>query len=469
MKKIATKLLSLFSVLLLCAAICVSFFCLSFPDAVNAAWDGSIAASFASGSGTESNPYLIKTTAQMGYFLKQYASGVTYEGLHIRLENSLDMTGATWSYSHGTAFEGTFNGNGYTITADCPLFDDIGENGTLKGLNYTTIQTSVDRSLLCDYNKGTIDSCVCYGDVYLKASVNSESGVICTKNLGTVKNCGAIGNIEVRGDDNSAYAAMIRSNSGTVSNCFSALTVYANGSGKYSEEKYDPLTLGTTSGCYYNADLYTKTAQSGVGLTTAQMKSGEFLASLMGTSVPGTNWVTGPHGYPALAHCSMDYAYADGYQNEKNIVYFSSGKTFTLRSTNSSASVYYTLDGSDPTSSSTRKSVKSGGTVSVSGDAVLTVVPYYNSTYGTISRLDIISLPGSGTASAPYQITTKKQLKAIALYPDKYFKLLNNITFTESDFTFGGVMAGGWVPVEKFSGTLDGNEYAISGLQGQSI
>ena len=468
MKKIATKLLSLFSVLLLCAAICVSFFCLSFPDAVNAAWDGSIAASFASGSGTESNPYLIKTTAQMGYFLNQYASGITYEGLHIRLENSLDMTGATWSYSHGTAFEGTFNGNGYTITADCPLFDDIGVNGTLKGLNYTTIQTQVDRSLLCDYNKGTIDSCVCYGDVYLYTSSNSESGVICTKNTGTVKNSGAIGNIEVQGKDNSAYAAMIRSNSGTVSNCFSALTVYANGSGKYSEEKYDPLTLGTTSGCYYNADLYTKTAQSGVGLTTAQMKSGEFLASLMGTSVPGTNWVTGPHGYPALAHCSTDYAYADGYQNEKNIVYFSSGKTFTLRSTNSSATVYYTLDGSDPTSSSTRKSVKSGGTVSVSGDAALTVVPYYNSTYGTVSRLDIISLPGSGTASAPYQITTKKQLKAIALYPDKYFKLLNNITFTESDFSFGGVMAGGWVPVEEFSGTLDGNEYAISGLQGKN-
>ena len=282
MKNATIKFLSVFSVLLLCVAICVSFLCLSVPNAVNAAWDGTVAASFASGSGTESSPYLIKTTAQMGYFLKQLSSGVTYEGLHIRLENSLNMTGATWSYTHGTEFQGTFNGNGCTITADCPLFDDIGTNGTLKGLNYTTIQTQVDRSLLCDYNKGLIDSCVCYGDVYTE---RSESGVICTKNTGTVKNCGAIGKIDVQPRNNSAYAAMIRSNSGTVSNCFSALTVYANGSGKYSEEKYDPLVLGTSTGCYYNKDLYTKTAQSGVGLTTAQMKSGEFLASFMGTSV----------------------------------------------------------------------------------------------------------------------------------------------------------------------------------------
>ena len=466
MKKTAIRFLNALSVALLCIAMCISFFSIGGPGIGNAAWNGSVAASFASGSGTETSPYLIKTTAQMGYFMQKVAEGATYEGQYIRLENSLDMTGATWNYTHNVAFQGNFNGNGYTITADCPLFGDIGEKGSVKGLNYTAAK-EVDRALLCDYNYGTIDSCVFYGTVLSDWGATVHAGMICTYNRGTIVNCGAIGTVTADADDTSAYAAMVPNNSGTISNCFSALEVNAYRSGKYSVAKKDPLTLGSTVGCYYDKNLFTGTAQSGVGLTTAEMKSAGFLASLVGTSVPGTNWVAGSHGYPELAHCSTAYAYVDGYKDQKTIVYFASSESFTLYSTNSTT-IYYTLDGSDPTVSSTRKSVSSGHSVSITGDAVLTVVPWYNNNYGTISRLDVISLPGSGTEADPYRISTKKQLSALKMYPDKCFRIVNNITFTAADYAFGGVMAGGWVPVDEFSGTLDGQGYAITGLEGKN-
>ena len=475
MKKLAVHLLDVVSILLLCAAMCISFFSIVAPSIGNAAWDGTVAASFASGSGTEANPYLIKTESQMGYFMKQMSQGVTYKDQYIRLENSLDMTGNSWSIPWNVEFQGSFNGNGYTITADCPLFAGIGAEGSLVGLNYTVVK-QVERALLCTYNDGLIDSCVCYGNVYLDAGASVEAGMICTANSGTVTNCGAIGSVKAYGDDTSALAAMICKNFrnisnktvyGTISNCYSALEVYANGVGKYSSEKYDPLTLGATTGCYYNKDLFTGTAQSGVGMTTEEMKSEAFLASLRGTSVSGTNWVTGSHGYPELAHDSANYAYVDGYKGEKTIV--SATGSFILRSSTNSGYVYYTLDGSDPTvSSSNPKRVSSGGTITVSGDAVLTIAPYNNGSYGTVSRVDIIALAGAGTEANPYQISTKKQLSLLNRYPDKHFKVMNNITFTEDDYAFGGVLAGGWVPVEEFSGVLDGQGYAITGLQGKN-
>ena len=460
MKKLTSSLLFWVAEGLLLVALCAGFF-FAFRTEAGAAWDGTIAASFASGEGTEENPYLVKTSAQMGYFMNQVAAGVTYSGMHIRLENNLDMTGATWSQTYPASFDGVFNGNGYTITADCPLFYQIGAEGVLKGLNYTTIHTTLDRALLCQYNYGVIDSCVGYGDVDY-----CEAPIICKNNYGTVTNCGAIG--QLRAIAETAYAAMICENSGIVSNCFSALSITADGTGKYGEAFANPLVAKGAApvNCYYDKTLYTDTTSHGLGLTTEEMKSAAFLSSLTGTSMVGTNWVTGSHGYPALTHCSSDYAYVDGYQGEDSIVYFAAYQTFTLKASNSSAKVYYTLDGSNPTTSGTAKYVTSGKTVTITGNAVLTIAPYYNGSYGSITKVDITFLPGEGTASNPYQLSNAKQLKTLALFPDQCFKLVSDITLTDADYAIGGIMIGGWHPVTEFTGVLDGAEHAIVNLQG---
>ena len=67
MKRMFTKALNLFSVLLLLVAIGFSFFTVTQPNMVSAAWDGTVATSFNSGSGTEASPYVISTEKQLGF------------------------------------------------------------------------------------------------------------------------------------------------------------------------------------------------------------------------------------------------------------------------------------------------------------------------------------------------------------------------------------------------------------------
>ena len=49
------------------------------------AWDGSVASSFESGSGSKSDPYIIKNASQLAYLSKTVSSGESYEGKYIKL------------------------------------------------------------------------------------------------------------------------------------------------------------------------------------------------------------------------------------------------------------------------------------------------------------------------------------------------------------------------------------------------
>ncbi len=462
MKRSTKVLTACLIVFLMLFAVCFSFAFSHSNVTADAAWDGSVSISFASGSGTETSPYLIKTEGQLAYFLGKLEAGVTYNGLYIRLECDLDMTGNVWNYAHGYAFEGTFIGNGYTVTADCPLFDDIGVNGTLAGLNYTTSHVTLERALLCDVNMGTIESCVVRGVV----GNTSEAGVICTTNSGTVSNCGAIGSASAAGGgDYDADAAMVPYNSGSVSYCFSALELSASAPGKYNTARKDVLALGTAAvNSYYNSDLCT-VAKAGVAMSTTEMKSESFLAQLRTNSLD-IIWTAGADGYPELTHCNVPSAYIQGYEGVESLVHSSSHKTFTLCATSSNVTLYYTTDGSDPRSSSARMSANPGKTVTVYGDGVLKAVCSSGGEYGSVCVLDITSLIGSGTEADPYKISTAKQLNAIHQYPDKYFVLTKDIILSDADFEAGGAIVGGWIPITEFSGTLNGAGYAISGLRG---
>lgn len=60
---------------------------------------------------------------------------------------------------------------------------------------------------------------------------------------------------------------------------------------------------------------------------------------------------------------------------------------------------------------------------------------------------------GSGSSISPYVIYTMEQLSQIAYMPGKFYKLGTNIILNDN-----------WAPISDFSGTLDGNGYAIRGL-----
>lgn len=75
---------------------------------------------------------------------------------------------------------------------------------------------------------------------------------------------------------------------------------------------------------------------------------------------------------------------------------------------------------------------------------------------------------GVGSEAEPYLISTTAHFDNIRKYPSAHFSLLNNITFTESDFTEGGAFyneGNSFIPFDSFSGTINGNGYTVSGLE----
>ncbi len=94
------------------------------------------------------------------------------------------------------------------------------------------------------------------------------------------------------------------------------------------------------------------------------------------------------------------------------------------------------------------------------------VVVYYNEDNGKYT-LDYYPLPfskfekgGDGTAANPYLVSTAGDLALIANEPAACYKLANNINMNAANKD--------WTPISSFSGSLDGNGYAISALSIES-
>ena len=73
---------------------------------------------FDSGSGTEEDPYIIKTPEQLKAFAASVTPKVDYTGKYVRLGADLDLSGAEWTPIGGSyaRFNGTFDGAGSTIS-----------------------------------------------------------------------------------------------------------------------------------------------------------------------------------------------------------------------------------------------------------------------------------------------------------------------------------------------------------------
>lgn len=119
-------------------------------------WDGSTGTSFESGSGTASDPYIIKTGAQLAYLGKlgadaTSAKGSVYgTGVYYKLGASIDLSGYQWTpicfrdtttTYNWTYFDGNFDGAGHTIIMNISntgfaygLFQGVGPKSVVKNL-----------------------------------------------------------------------------------------------------------------------------------------------------------------------------------------------------------------------------------------------------------------------------------------------------------------------------------------------
>ena len=181
-------------------------------------WDGtSVAEGYESGTGTEADPYIIKTAAQLKYMQTQYSGATTTyaKGLYFKLAASLDMSSGTWtpianrgtnSNSGWSYFGGNFDGNGYTIVIKsgnasfngAGLFEGV--SGTVKNLVIAGTAGGSTRAGAVAYTANTgfvIENVKSFTTITTTNASQAYVGGILgmSQKAGTIKNCENYGDV----------------------------------------------------------------------------------------------------------------------------------------------------------------------------------------------------------------------------------------------------------------------------------
>lgn len=227
---------------------------------------------FLEGEGTEANPYLIKTAADLAKFAEFVTAGETLSGYYLKLENDVEVASFTQIGNKTKAFSGYFDGNGKTIkgvnlegasnlgmfailsgatvknlTIEGSISATGGTNGLLAAQAYcgTLIENVTVKGTVSGGstdNGGLIGASVKIGsgDVYIKNCVNyanvTSSGVKGTAATGGIiganaaglatyiENCKNYGNISTEGTFAGGMIGLLRvvsgNNNAKVSGCY---------------------------------------------------------------------------------------------------------------------------------------------------------------------------------------------------------------------------------------------------------
>ncbi len=188
-------------------------------------WDGTTATAFASGTGTENDPYIIKTGAQLAYLAKlandgtAAADSVYGTGIYYKLGASLDLSGHQWTpiamYDTGykwTYFDGNFDGAGHKIIFNISntsygygLFEGLGAKSVVKNLALYGSVAVAHRAGALAYmtqNGALIENVTNYASITTTATDNAYAGGLIGVIKGTatvMKNCVNYGTIACAG------------------------------------------------------------------------------------------------------------------------------------------------------------------------------------------------------------------------------------------------------------------------------
>ena len=180
-------------------------------------WDGTVASGFAGGSGTEGDPYIIETGAQLAYLASRVNAGSRYSSNYFRLDNNLNLDGIQWTpigRGDGLYFAGRFDGNGHEISnmqiSGTVTVRDVGLFGSVSGAEIKNLR--VIGSIIDVYSSQN----------YLFA------GILCGNAISTtISNCSVNGcnlTTALSGDNVNDTGALVGCFSGTMSDCYAVTT-----------------------------------------------------------------------------------------------------------------------------------------------------------------------------------------------------------------------------------------------------
>lgn len=203
------------------------------PQVTGSAWDGSVSSGFEKGSGTQNDPYVISTPAQLAFFRDSVNSGNDYDGKFIMLSQSIkicefdvedpDENTVLWAGigTDANPFRGTFNGNGNAV---CGLYGD-GLFGVISGNiqnviianSYVTSGGAVVGSAVKNYDLAEHYPFI-YGCCVTDSTVNGIGGVIGYAGGYKVENC--INSATVKGNSEWVGGVVGEFALGTMKNCY---------------------------------------------------------------------------------------------------------------------------------------------------------------------------------------------------------------------------------------------------------
>lgn len=233
------------------------------------------------GEGTEQSPYQITNAEELKWFRDTVNSGTT--DIHARLLHDIDLKNVSWEPigTQKKPYNGTFDGNAYTIKnfrlgdhtkpdpiSEKGLFGWIGSGGTIQDVvvKVENIGSATNPNnfnitkcgLIAAYNAGTIRRCSVMVNYTLY--VAGEIGVIAYQNSGIIENClsavgTGTGNPKFPGriPDEASAAGIAYENSGTIKNCLFDGKLRTDGfiGNSYVPKDYAIAKGGTIKNCYY--------------------------------------------------------------------------------------------------------------------------------------------------------------------------------------------------------------------------
>ena len=286
----------------------------------SAAWDGSVANSFEGGTGTQNDPYIIKTAAQLAYLAQNVNEGESYEGGYFKLAeditlNTSDMfaydengiiTGAAegktpyeWTpigKSGRECFSGRFDGNGHIISG---IY--VNSSEAYEGLFGYCVNATVKNLGVVD---GYMEAYADVGGIVGRNEADSGSSI--------VSNCYNACTVTSRLNGLQANAGGIvgynKAYSGTaeVSNCYNTGAV--SGSDEYMagivgrNEAYSTSAVAIVLSCrnagQVNGDLYVggvvgfnKDGSITDCLNEGEVSGGKYVGGIVGSSHNSSNTV----------------------------------------------------------------------------------------------------------------------------------------------------------------------------------
>ena len=214
----------------------------------NAPWNGeTTTVSFASGSGTENDPYVINTSSELAYLAQQVNNGNSFSGVYFVITSDLNINSHSLIIgdSQNHPFSGIINGNGHIIknvsisssnayVGLFPYFD-----GTIYNIGFESIKiasnSSQESSFVGVFGYASSNSVI--HDIYCTGSVDAVgtsyvyAGGLCGYSDGNIYNVYSRCNVTSLSNDYLAYAGGLVGylNSGSLSNSFAIGNVSAKG------------------------------------------------------------------------------------------------------------------------------------------------------------------------------------------------------------------------------------------------